>query len=254
MSEPVTCLSDEAVSALGLTQLEGVVLSHVLVRQEVTMAQLMEGSGMSNSVVGKAVARLERHGLLGRVPGRRPTVLFLPHQASKAVSVLVERAKAAQSEVRVAMDVLAEQVAEGVARAEERGRPYFERDPRPRGLTELPRPSRRGRTQHEEVVSASSLRSDQGARSGAHCQARILIAGPRALMNLADVARVQVAGSEVRATREPLPEFCVLDGERVGAWASTRDGWRQVWSNDAAHVRAARELFALWWERSERVA
>lgn len=246
-------LPPPAVSALGLTQLEAQVLGLVLTDQEVTIAQLMRASGLSNSVVCKAVAKLERTGLLDRVPGRKPTVLFLHVQASAALGVLVERTRAVEREVHAALEALGEQVRQGVARAEERRRPYFERDPRPRGLTELPRPSRRGRTHHDEVVAMSSLRAGQGARSGAQCPARVLVAGRAGPVDLVSVARVQVRGSEVRATSDALPELCVLDGERVGLRASTREGWQLVWSNDAVHVRAAAELFALWWERAEPV-
>ena len=253
MTEAEGCLPDQAVSALGFTPLEALVLSMILASQEVTIAQVREVSGLSSSVVSKAVATLERHGLLARVPGRRPTVLFLHAEADAALTLLVKRATAVQNGVQEAFDALAVQVAQGVARAQDRGRPFFERDPRPRGLTELSRPSRRGRTQHDEVVRASSLRPQQGARAGAQCPARILVAGVGGGVDLSVVARVQAAGSEVRATREALPEVCALDGERVGVWASTRDGWRQVWSNDAAHVRAVQDVFALWWERAEPV-
>jgi DNA-binding MarR family transcriptional regulator len=247
-------VSDAAAwQALGLTPVEGDVLRLVLSGEEVTHAQLLEATGVSASGVSRAVAALERQGLLDRVPGRKPMVLFLREGAREAFDGLVERQAAAQSQVRATLEVLSGQVAEGVTRAAERGRPYFERDPRPRGLTELARPSRRGRTQHDEVVAASSLRPLQGARSTRQCSARILVAGSPGKVDLGDVARVQSAGSQVRSTPETLPVLHVLDGVRVGVWASTREGWRQVWSNDAAHVRAVSEVFALWWDRAQPV-
>ena len=108
--------------ALGLSPVQGEVLGRVLAGEEVTQAQVVEATGLSASGVSRALAALEREGLLDRVPGRRPTVLFLHRQADVALGRLIERARVAEQEVHASRERLRAVVAEGVVRAEERGR------------------------------------------------------------------------------------------------------------------------------------
>lgn len=125
MTTAAADLPEQALTALALTAIEGVVLSLVLAEQEVTFARVVDATGVSSSLVSKAIAVLERKGLLDRVPGRRPTVVFLHAGAAQSLTALVREAHEAQTATNDALAALGEQVAHGVARAHERGRPFF---------------------------------------------------------------------------------------------------------------------------------
>lgn len=238
-------LDNEALAGLevlGLQPLEAQVLLTVLTQEEVTNAALGAASGASPARVAAAVDSLVRHGLLDRVTSRRPHVTFLHARANAALDALLQLTETQRNKQQEQLDRAIEAVAVAVRRREERGRPAAEHYGRS--------PELRGRTGHDEVLKAPPGRSSPPPLSLSGCPARLLLTNMRADFDLEAFAWWQEQGSELRLTTEALPPLRILDRSRLGTVAGTPIGQRMVWSWDARHVRAAQELFDIWWERA----
>lgn len=246
-------MDEESFSALGLGALEARLLAVVVAQEEVTATDLAAATGMALSAISVAVRGLVRRGLLERVAGRRPSVIFLSPEAPEALARLSE-ARDKEWRERCARAAEATALLEAAAkRREERGRPYHELEPPIRREDVCGGwPRSKGRTSHDQVALATDLAGWRSSQSLIGCPARLLVVGTD--VDLDHLARRQQPGSEVRSTEEPHPNVWLLDGERdgqrVGLVAGTRWGTRGVWSRDAGFVRAAKELFELWWERA----
>jgi DNA-binding MarR family transcriptional regulator len=238
---------------LGLNEVQAQVLACVVGEGETTAADLAATTGKALSSLSVAVQRLVQLGLLQRVPGRRPSVIFLHPEAGDALAGLAagrEREREAQrAREAEALSVLAA----AAARRTERGRPQYELEPRLRietGPAQWPR--RQGRLSHSQVLPLSELRRMSVPLSGVGCPTRILVCGVdgtpgvKAEISL-QAAERQQPGAEVRTTDRSLPSLWLLDGERVAVTAGTAYGERRVWSRDQLLVRAAQDLFEQWW-------
>lgn len=249
-------MDDLPFAALGLGDLEARILAYVVSEEEVVAADLAAATGVRLSAVSVAVQGLLRRGLLQRIYGRRPSVIFLHPQAPEALARLAEvQAQVQETQRALAAEATAAVVAAAERRVE-RGRPYHELEPRLRIDSTLAGwPVRRGRLSHAQVMAAPYL-GGSAPVSLPGCPARLLISGQLAqTAGLSsgqgmDVARWQQPGSEVKVIELALPLLWLLDGERVGTVAGTKQGVRLVWSQDRLHVRAAQELFELWWARA----
>jgi DNA-binding MarR family transcriptional regulator len=235
--------------ALGLTAGEAAVLAAVVEVQEASLSTLCVLTGASHSVVSVAVGALVHRGLLERVTNRRPSLVLLSDRAAVALERLtrgaeVQRRRAAE-EMREAVAV----VGVAVERRRQRGRPYYELQPAPRGVGDAGWPRARGLTSHDEVLPAVEAVRGTVGRARLRCVTRLIVVGAHA--DLEQIAGKQPPGSETRGTAVLLPQLWVLDGERVGVMASTPQGPRAVWSRDGAHLVAAQEQFARWWHDCE---
>lgn len=242
--------------AAGLNDLEGRVLAVVVEAHEVSAGLLGAATGARLPAISVAVNSLVRRGLLERLDGRRPSTIFLSPGAPAVVDRLL-RAETSALEARG--DLAAEArtaVVEAARLREQRGRPYHELEPltRARGFG-LDWPQRRGKTAHLQVARAVDA-SRWLAPLSLGCPVQLLVvqdatASGAVASGVLRLSRLQLPGSEVRLTTEELPRVWILDGQRAGVAAGTRDGFRLVWSRDQQLVRAARELFSLWWDRAD---
>jgi DNA-binding MarR family transcriptional regulator len=243
--------TSQAVSglrALGLSEVEAAVLA-ALTEEEASLATLCALTGGGHSAVSVAVGGLTRRGLVERVSNRRPSLVLLSSNAAVALERLAEesatRRRQAEEDVR---EVVA---AVGVAaeRREQRGRPFYELQPAPRGVSDAGWPRPRGVSSHDEVLPAVEAVRGTVGRAWLRCVTRLIVVGEHT--DLEQVARKQAPGSETRGTTLPLPQLWILDQERVGVLGSTRQGPRAVWSRDGAHLSAAQEQFERWWRSCE---
>ena len=74
---------------MGRSEVQAQVLACVVSDGETTAADLAAATGKALSSLSVAVQRLVQLGLLQRVPGRRPSVIFLHPQAADALAGLV---------------------------------------------------------------------------------------------------------------------------------------------------------------------
>ena len=239
----------DAFTALGLDDLQARVLAVVLAEDEVTAAALADETGASLPAISVAVKGLVRRGLVDRVYGRRPSVVFLAAGAEAAFGRLVAAVEDRERERRELTDEAARLLAEAALARRERGRPRYEMERYVRGEGHV-RPSRRGRSRHDQVVSARDVLASLVGLSYRPCPARLLVTGTVTDADLAEIARRQQPGSQVRASTDRLPALWLLDDDRVGVVSATGEGGVIAWSRDAAHRAAAAELFALWWDRA----
>ena len=235
------------LTALGLTDLEAAVFAVVVKEHEVTAADLAAATSASQPAVSVAVKGLVRRGLVDRVYQRRPSLVFLAERALEALAVLVTAADERERERRERVEEAVALVELSAAARADRGRPRCELERYVRGEGHV-RPSRQGRTAHDQVLSGQEALRSLAGLSLLRCPARLLLTGPA--VDLEEIARRQASGSEVRATTESLPAVWLLDGDRVGVSSSTEQGGVIAWSRDKAHLAAATELFELWWERA----
>lgn len=232
-----------ALEVLGLSALEARIFRTVMREEEVTSAALKAMSGSSMQSVMAAVDTLVKRRLVERLHDRRPQLVFLHAHARESVQQLVADAELIQQQRRSELERLSAAVELASRRRSERGRPR-------RSSSDEP-PSPRGRTAHDEVLAASELGIGTASRSLIGCSSRLLITDADAEFDLAALADRQQPESEVRLSNEPLPAVRILDGERLMAVVGTSYGRGLGWSWDARHVRAAQELFELWWARAE---
>lgn len=232
---------------LGLGDLEARVLATVVAEEEVTAATLSTATGAGAPAISVAVQSLWRRGLVTRVPGRRPSVIFLAAGAIEAVGRLVAAVEEQETVRREHIGQAVTLLTGAAARRVERGRPCYELEP-PRG-NDGQWALRQARTTHDQVLSGSDALQGTAPRS-LRCPARLLVTGRD--IDLEEIAGRQRPGSEVRATEESLPAVWLLDGERMGTTASTTQGIVRVWTRDQSHVRAAAEWFDLRWGKAGR--
>lgn len=253
----MTELTQQGLEALGLDPLLARVLAEVLRREQTTAAEVAAALGCDRSTVSSALGRLVSLGLVDRVRGRRPVLVFVHEDVVGAARRLVDASRRALAEERqvtdareAALDDAAAELlgpggvlAEAAERRRQRARPALEL------ATAQPWERYRsveqwGRTSHDEVLPASL----PGRSVVLRCPARLLVVpgsvDPRELTGLR-------AGAEVRRSDQPLPELRVLDRTRVGVLASGPEGLGWRWSRDLRHVRAAEQLFTWWWETAE---
>jgi DNA-binding MarR family transcriptional regulator len=237
------------LSALGLSAVEADVLAAVVESEEASFPTLCVLTGASHTAVSVAVGALVHRGLLERVMNRRPSLVLLSDQASFVLERLTRAAEAQRQ--RAEEDVREAVAAVGVAaeRRRQRGRPYYELQPAPRGVSDAGWPRPRGQTSHDEVLPAVEAVRGLVGRARLRCFTRLIVVGAHA--DLEQIAGRQPPGSETRGTTVLLPQVWVLDGERVGVMASTPQGPRAVWSRDGAHLAAAQEQFERWWQACE---
>lgn len=233
---------------MGLTDLEAKVLRALLVEEEMTLTALAAELGSNRPAVSTAVAALVRRRLLERVTTRRPGVVFVHAHAEESLAQLNAEAAARERGRAEAIEATQRLVATAAARRRDRGRPHYELLPTARGSDYQPR-SDRGRTSHDEVHPVEdTLQSGCSQRALVGCPTRLLVTGTGA--DLDAWVACQALGSEVRQTCEPLPALRIVDGERVGLRVTSRHGVATAWTRDGRHLRAAQELFDLWWERA----
>jgi hypothetical protein len=211
--------------------------------EELTAAQLRALTGSSAQSIAAAVDALIKRRLLDRLSQQRPQLVFLHSQAKEGLQDLLEQAREAEQQRQTEIDQLVAMVEGAWRRRAERGRP--------RGRSPEELPSARGRISHDEVLPASDLGSGTASRSWLRCPARVLVTDAGPDFDLRQLAHRQQPGSEVRISRGPLPQMRVLDGERLAGVGRSAFGRAIVWSWDERHVRAAQELFELWWARAE---
>jgi hypothetical protein len=244
--------TSRAVSGLrgvGLGAVEAAVLVALLAEEEASLATLCALTGDGHSAVSVAVGGLTRRRLVERVANRRPSLVLVSLDAPAVLERLAEeaagrrrRAEEHVREVDAAVGVAAE-------RREQRGRPYYELQPAPRGVSDAGWPRPRGVTRHDEVLPAVEAVRGVTGRALLRCASRLIVVGAHA--DLEPIARKQPPGSETRGTTLPLPQLWIFDGERVGILGSTKQGPRAGWSRDGAHLRAAQEQFERWWRSCE---
>jgi DNA-binding MarR family transcriptional regulator len=234
---------------LGLGDLEARVLLAVLVEEELTQGAIAALTGASSPSVSVAVTKLFKRGLVERVPGRRPSIVFLDPNAPAVLRRLVKEVEEDQRRGWDSVHEALEVVAAAAERREERRGPFHERQPRPRGLSSTGEwPGHRGRIAHDQVLTLSLAMMGTASKAKTHCPSRLIVTDLSADLEL--LASREEPGSEVRATGRPLPPLWILDRERVGIITSSREGQVLGWSQDQAHVRAASELFTLWWDEA----
>jgi len=236
-----------AFEDMGLSALGARVLGIVLRDEEVTATRLCAETGASAPAMGIAVESLLKQGLLDRTRGTRPLVIFIRDGAEEALAALRADDEAQRSARRAQADAALAAVAAAAARARDRKRPYAEQ-------RRLLGP-RRGRTSHQQVLTASDLLSWSVARSCLGCPAQLLVTDGEDVPELDDAALAVVVsrqqpGSEIRISGELLPRLWVLDGSHAGTASGTPLGHEVGWTWDGRHVRAAAELFETWWRRA----
>jgi DNA-binding MarR family transcriptional regulator len=235
--------------ALGMSELDARILAAIIAAEEVTAATLCAVTGERAPKISVAVENLIRRGLVERVRNRRPSLIFMNPAAPDVLARLAAEAKQEHEQRLADVDLAVEAVTQASARREARGRPYYELDPRRnRDSDDFVWRERRGRTSHDEVVWSMDVTLGGAPRSFLGCPTRLLITDSELDPELA--ARGQQPGSEVRSTDEALPRLLVIDGTRAGITSGTQYGQMLVWSRDALHVRAAEQLFGLWWDEA----
>lgn len=232
----------EALESLGLKALEARILVAVMDAEEITSAALRSVTGSSAQSIAAAVDALIKRQLLDRATRQRPQLVFVHPNAMESLQALRAAELEARQNRESELDLLGAAIELAARRRVERGLPP--------GASPDHVPSPRGRTSHDEVVGARELGNGTASRSWLCCPSRILVTDSGPVFDLVELGGRQQPGSEVRLSREPLPPLRLLDGNRLATMGSTPVGRATVWSHDARHVRAAQELFELWWARA----
>lgn len=250
MAEPLP-LSPDHLQALGLSRADAAVVHAVLALEEATSNDIGAISGLAPSQVSRTVSALRRKGLLDRIDGRRPAVVFVSPHAATAAERLQHEADAARRADALRGEAAAEALRVAAKRTGERGRPMYEVVP----ATDFTSPSydvlRLGRTKHDEVVRGTADTLPHW-RPSPWCATRLLVAepGPASLVPLfARLRRQQRRQAvQVRVSQEPHPDLLLLDDDRVRVTGGNARGRVHAWSREPLHVQAARQLFTLWWD------
>lgn len=247
-----------SLHALGLKETEALVLEHVLRVEQTTSREIAAVLQVDASTVSRALARLEVRGIVELLHSRRPAVVSVALGIDAAVQGLVvdrrreldleeERVAVAVHDFEAATAVLLGEsglLRDAVRRREQRGEPAVTLEQE--DVFGVRVVERYGKHSHDEVLPLWL----PGTALNLRCAARLIVVGDRvdpwALQRLP-------AGTEVRRATTDLPPVKVLDGQRVGVRGSGRYGAVGAWSADPAHVAAAQQLFALWWDAAEPV-
>ena len=239
---------------LGLTPDEATVLHFLLLAQEATPAQICAATGLTTPRASTTISALMGRGLADRVPNRRPSVVFVNPDAD----VVAAKLQATAAEGRDASGARAERAADAVQRAArqsaERRRPMYELQPGTDPLGPNYDVLRRGSTSHDEVAVASPQLFAWWHPSP-KCTTRLLLVSRDPAADDSEVARLRArvetqprrSALEVRSTADDFAEVLLLDGDRVRISAGSTHGRVLAWSREPVHVRAATELFELWW-------
>lgn len=228
---------DDGLTWLGLSRDEARVLHSVIELQEISSTDLVALLGSSRPAISRAVGALTQRGLVESTHHRRPALVRVHPEAPRALQRLREEAEDRAAVLAGDLAEVEELIAEAARIRDDRGRPFYERSAR---IWQMWHENRVGTRGHDEVHV-------QGAPRRIGRRGRLLVttsADPHA------VAEQQVPGTEVRHSDEVLPRMLILDRERVAIQASDAQGVGTFWSEDQGHVRAAQELFELWWERA----
>lgn len=228
---------DDGLTWLGLSRDEARVLRSVVELQEISSTDLVALLGSSRPAISRAVGALTQRGLVESTHHRRPALVRVHPEAPRALQRLREEAEG-RDELRAGdLAEVQGQICEAARSRADRGRPFYERSAR---VWQVWHESRVGTRGHDEVHI-------QGAPRRIGRRGRLLVTTHT---DLHAVAQQQMPGTEVRRSDEALPRLLILDRERVAVQASDAQGVGTFWTQDQRHVRAAQELFDLWWQRA----
>jgi DNA-binding MarR family transcriptional regulator len=252
-----TDLALDDLLALGLDPAEAAVLLFLLSAEQATVGQIRAATALTPTRTSTTISALRGRGLVDRVHGRRPSVVFVHPQAEAAVRQLHDAATTRREETAVRAHRGLESLLAAARRSALRGRPLHEVRPNPDPLSPDYDLLRRGHLGHDEVAHLSPQLLASWMPSPL-CPTRLLLVTPDPFADGVDLspmsrrveARPVHGRFEVRTTTELHVEVLLLDAERVGVSASSDHGRVRVWSREPAHARAAADLFELWWRAS----